>query len=85
MEDAEREHGTGLGHWLRRLPPVEQDMEAEERAAIEAEARGGFGPPKPAAEHAAEVAALMRGYETHITIRQMISDKPARASPRCMR
>lgn len=39
--------------------------EAEERAAILAEARGDFGLAKPQAEHVALVAALVRGYETH--------------------
>lgn len=56
---------SGLRAWLRRLPAVEPDIEAEERAAIQAEARGDFGLPKPKAEHQAFVAALLRGYEAH--------------------
>ena len=70
--ESKREFGneddrTGLRAWLRRLPAVEPelDVEAEERAAIQAEARGEFGPPKPQAEHQALVAALLRGYEAH--------------------
>ena len=58
--EAETEDTGGIRHWLGRLPPLAQDMAAEERAAIEAEARGDCGPPKPAPEHAAEVAALVR-------------------------
>jgi hypothetical protein len=63
--EAGNEHASGIRHWLARLPPVDRDMEAEERAATQAEARGDFGPPKPAAEHASEVAALVRGYAGH--------------------
>jgi hypothetical protein len=73
------EHASGIRHWLGRLPPVDRDMEAEERAAIQTEARGGFGPPKPAAEHAAEVAALVRGYVRHQQVSQMISENAERA------
>ena len=63
--EAGKEDTGRIRHWLARLPPMQQDVEAEERAAIEAEARGEFGRPKPAAEHAAEIAALVRAYELH--------------------
>ena len=77
---AEREHAFGIRQWLRRLPAVERDVEAEERAAVQAEGRGDFGPPKPAAKHAAEVAALVRGYEKRRRVTQMISENPAPAA-----
>jgi hypothetical protein len=60
---------SGLRAWLRALPPLDPvcgpAVEAEERAAIESEACGEFGPPKQEAEHRAEVAALLLGFERH--------------------
>lgn len=75
-----KKHDAGeLRAWLRALPPLDPvcgpTIEDEERAAIEAEARGEFGPAEPEAEHRADVAALLRGYEAH---RDRLS-RPARS------
>lgn len=75
---AGQEDAGGIRDWLARLPPLAQDVAAEERAAIQAEGCGMLGSLKPATEHAAEVAALVRGYDTHRQVSQMISENPGR-------
>jgi hypothetical protein len=54
---------------MRRLPPIEPllppTIEEAERAAIEAEDRGEFGPPASEIQHRQLVSALVRGYEIH--------------------
>jgi hypothetical protein len=63
---------------------VDRDGEAEERAAIQAEAWGEFEPPKSPAEHAADVAALgPLGLWGHRQVSLMISENAERTiSPR---
>lgn len=62
--------GTASGPraWLEQLPAIPVPMaddDAEERAAIQAEARGEFGEARPEAEHQQAVAALLAGFRAH--------------------